>query len=147
MAGSGNSQAKRPNPPKGTQSNVKKPLQVMHISRKEEIQKIKTKPNEIIEDKQTKEIKESQSLNPKIPISPTKASEAFRTSQKDDFDFDETREISMADLLAQENLPNSAALSTSGIQQQIPDRLAPLTHAANTSTSTTLPAISQVSTY
>ena len=38
MAGSGSPQPKRPNPPRKEQSNLRKPLQVMHISRKEEVQ-------------------------------------------------------------------------------------------------------------
>ena len=37
MAGSGSPQPKRPNPPRKEQSNLRKPLQVMHISRKEEV--------------------------------------------------------------------------------------------------------------
>ena len=38
MAGSGSPQPKRPNPPRKEQSNLRKPLQVMHISRKEDVQ-------------------------------------------------------------------------------------------------------------
>ena len=37
MAGSESPQSKRPNAPKQGQNTLKKPLQVMHISRKEEI--------------------------------------------------------------------------------------------------------------
>ena len=37
MAGSGSPQPKRPNPPREEQQDMRKPLQVMHISRKQDL--------------------------------------------------------------------------------------------------------------
>ncbi len=106
MAESGTSQPKRPNPPEGNQSNLKKPLQVMHISRKEEIQNIKNKPEELIKNNEPKGDEKSQSTSHKNVISPKRVTSKIISTQKENSELKEINQFSMADLLAQESLSN-----------------------------------------
>ncbi len=103
MAGSGTPQPKRPNPPRQEQKNLRKPLQVMHISRKEEVQASTVKSSEIVEKEEPNQKSSSKLKSTKSVLSPLKPSEVESSNQLKDFTSQAKDEISMEDLLAKEN--------------------------------------------
>ncbi len=100
MAESGKPQPKKPNPPKQEQSSMRRPLQVMHISRKQELQKNNQPSKQPAEDSETISNVETESEDWNIQnLSKPKAS-----IMKDPIKGAIGDEISsMEDLLAQEN--------------------------------------------
>ncbi len=106
MAGSERPQPKRPNPPRREQNELRKPLQVMHISRKKELNnsnedtKEVDSDNELIKSKDSHEIAESTLRSQKEVIKPTSSAD------HDPFELGLKENISMGDLLANENPPN-----------------------------------------
>ena len=81
MAGSGSPQPKRPNPPRKEQSNLRKPLQVMHISRKEEVQSLgKQDSKDALENADPKKAKPSREEVNKTLAPPSKPLEKMNDS-------------------------------------------------------------------
>ncbi len=102
MAESGRPQPKRPNPPRKEQSDLRKPLQVMHISRKEEIDNAKKDYEKIVE---SNDSKNPQAENYKGLSSPNKIeSPPTTTTNPERINLKANKEPSMEDLLAQENV-------------------------------------------
>ncbi len=118
MAESGSPQPKRPNPPRKEQSDLRKPLQVIHISRKEEVKSLGDLDSNISEENQ--ENTDPQQSKPtkegvkRTLVSPAKPLDIL--SQDDDNPLEAeskvSENLSMGDLLAQENLSQKNKPST-----------------------------------
>ena len=108
MAGSGSPQPKKPNPPRNEQSHLRKPLQVMHISRKEDGQsQPDTNSNEDQDNNDLKEAKPNKERINKTLISPSKPLEILSQENENQIEVKShsSEALSMGDLLAKENLP------------------------------------------
>ncbi len=108
MAGSGSPQPKKPNPPRNEQSNLRKPLQVMHISRKEDGQsQPDTNSNEDQDNNDLKEAKPNKERINKPLMSPSKPLEILSQENENQIEVKShsSEALSMGDLLAKENLP------------------------------------------
>jgi len=107
MAGSGSPQPKRPNPPRKEQSNLRKPLQVMHISRKEDVQSQgDLDSNDALENTDRKEANTTKEGIDATLVSPAKPLEVVNQEKDNQVAFKSqgSAELTMGDLLAQENL-------------------------------------------
>ncbi len=104
MAESGNTQPKRPNPP-GKETNApRKPLQVMHISRKEEQERLKNQQEESFREG-TQEDSQKSNLKGKDPLNaPRKLSRSNNKTYSNGYTLDEPEALSMAELLDQEDI-------------------------------------------
>jgi len=104
MAGSGSPQPKRPNPPRQTQDNLRKPLQVMHISKKEEQKDPNGKTSE--GEKTDSPVQESfsSSQTKEGLVNPSKPSKLLGPKFNESLTSNREQEISMGDLLAKEEL-------------------------------------------
>ncbi len=110
MAGSGSPQPKRPNPPRKDQNDLRKPLQVMHISRKQELDESIKGSKEIIEE--VNELKEGKSPKKEINKNLECKTEVIKPIPADShasFHIDGEEDISMEDVLSQGKISNNAA--------------------------------------
>ncbi len=103
MAGSASPQPRRPNPPRQKQNDLRKPLQVMHISRKEE----QNDPNGKTSETSNTELPDQQSLNSRKAkgnlVTPSRPSGYNDPKIQEDLPLNMgDEEISMGDLLAKE---------------------------------------------
>ncbi len=108
MAGSGSPQPKKPNPPRKEQSDLRKPLQVMHISRKDEVQSQEDlDSNNAKDNAELKRTNSTKDTSGKTLVSPSKPLQIL--NQGNDIQVEigsqSSVELTMGDLLAQENLP------------------------------------------
>ncbi|WP_269622553.1 S1 RNA-binding domain-containing protein [Prochlorococcus marinus] len=99
MAESGNHEPKRPNPPNQAQTHLRKPLQVLHISRKEDKQPQKD-PKALKQASKTEELPTPEIQ--KNLVSPSKPSESNQKKNSYEFDYNSNENFSMGDLLDQE---------------------------------------------
>ena len=114
MAESGRPQPKRPNPPRGEQQDMRKPLQVMHISRKQELDTPNKDSKEIVGE--VNELKESKAPLKGTTKNPTSQAEAIKpipTNTPTSLDVRGEEDISMEDLLSQENISSTPPSSES----------------------------------
>ncbi len=104
MAGSGSPQPKKPNPPRQQQNYLRKPIQVMHISRKENQKNPNGKTNETVK---TEAPSQESIISPKTKdnlINPSRPSKLVENKLEESFISGEEAELSMGDLLDKEEI-------------------------------------------
>ncbi len=105
MAGSGSPKPKRPNPPRQEKSDLRKPLQVMHISRKQELNGSDSDSKEIVAEVNELKVNTSPQKGTETNlISPTKQRTSIYENSFEKTNLDTNENFSMEDVLAQENL-------------------------------------------
>ncbi len=100
MAESGSPQPKRPTPPRQEQKNLRKPLQVMHISRKDEPEDPSQSLNKLIDEKNQELNQKENDVNPSFLQKPLKTTSP---NQPKIFQSDHEEDISMEDILSKDS--------------------------------------------
>ncbi len=118
MAGSGKTQPNRPKPPTKDTDSPRKPLQVMHISRKEEQGKLQENEEDSLKRNTVDEAPNNFEEVFEAANAPNKPSRSHNKTSSNDFEFGNNPNISMGDLLESEggedngfNSPNFAERS------------------------------------
>ncbi len=105
MAESVSPKPNRPNPPREDKNNMQKPIQVMHISKKQSIDNTNSKNLE----SENNQKKANEISNQKELPSPTKPNPSYLGLNKNENNFElQEEELSMKDLLQQEGLSNKS---------------------------------------
>ncbi len=113
MAGSGNTQPKRPNPPGKGDKSLRKPLQVMHISRKEEQERLKKQQEETLQKQIREEANNRNSEGKDLLNAPIQPSRSNNKTYSNTYDLDEPEVFSMEELLHQEDIKKPKDLNQS----------------------------------
>ena len=109
MAGSGSPQPNRPKAPKPAEEAPRKPLQVMHISRREEQERLQKEATEA-QTSSNKAVAEQPANAPIRPASTDPASDESR------FDLDELKGMTMADLLGPADQSRRSGSGSKGME-------------------------------
>ncbi len=113
MAGSGSPQPNRPKPPKPAAEAPRKPLQVMHISRRGEQEKLVREAAET-----TSPGSEATAASGQLSNAPNRSVSADAASDESRFDLGELQNMTMADLLGPADQSLRSASSPKGIDHR-----------------------------
>ena len=113
MAGSGSPQPNRPKPPKPAAEAPRKPLQVMHISRRGEQEKLVREAAET-----TSPGSEATAASGQLSNAPNRSVSADAASDESRFDLGELQNMTMADLLGPADQSRRSASAPNGIDHR-----------------------------
>lgn len=113
MAGSGSPQPNRPKPPKPAAEAPRKPLQVMHISRRGEQEKLVREAAET-----TSPGSEATAASGQLSNAPNRSVSADAASDESRFDLGELQNMTMADLLGPADQSRRSASASKGIDHR-----------------------------
>ncbi|WP_413361334.1 S1 RNA-binding domain-containing protein [Prochlorococcus sp. MIT 1201] len=113
MAGSGSPQPNRPKPPKPAAEAPRKPLQVMHISKRGEQDKLVREAAEI-----TSPGSEATAASGQLSNAPNRSVSADAASDESRFDLGELQNMTMADLLGPADQSHRGASAPKGIDHR-----------------------------
>ena len=113
MAGSGSPQPNSPNPPKPAAEAPRKPLQVMHISRRGEQEKLVREAAET-----TSPGSEATAASGQLSNAPNRSVSADAASDESRFDLGELQNMTMADLLGPADQSHRSAAAPKGIDHR-----------------------------
>ena len=113
MAGSGSPQPNRPKPPKPAAEAPRKPLQVMHISRRGEQEKLVREAAET-----TSPGSEATAASGQLSNAPNRSVSADAASDESRFDLGELQNMTMADLLGPADQSRRSASAPKGIDHR-----------------------------
>ncbi len=113
MAGSGSPQPNRPKPPKPAAEAPRKPLQVMHISRRGEQEKLVREAAET-----TSPGSEATAASGQLSNAPNRSVSADAASDESRFDLGELQNMTMADLLGPADQSRRSASAQKGIDHR-----------------------------
>ncbi|KZR76510.1 S1 RNA-binding domain-containing protein [Prochlorococcus marinus] len=113
MAGSGSPQPNRPKPPKPAAEAPRKPLQVMHISRRGEQEKLVREAAET-----TSPSSETTAASGQLSNAPNRSVSADAASDESRFDLGELQNMTMADLLGPADQSHRSASAPKGIDHR-----------------------------
>ena len=113
MAGSGSPQPNRPKPPKPAAEAPRKPLQVMHISRRGEQEKLVRAAAET-----TSPGSEATAASGQLSNAPNRSVSADSASDESRFDLGELQNMTMADLLGPADQSRRSASASKGIDHR-----------------------------
>ncbi|KGG12860.1 MULTISPECIES: S1 RNA-binding domain-containing protein [Prochlorococcus] len=121
MAEPGSTQPNRPNPPSKAPRNARKPLQVMHISRKEEQENLQKEEEERINNEYINAPKNDVPQNLQLPKSPTKLSNSDNKTYSNELELESIENLSMADLLEKESIQSENFKEASFLERSVDD--------------------------